>query len=135
MGISIWDGKSCVIGFRIHSKWCLLLKPDMSKVITGTDFFKPMETYVLSKTDWSDLNETIEKVFNNYRDYQYIIDNGGAESCRDNIHIKMSVCIGITLLNQSGVESGKITSVIPTYNNLPFLKSNRYINQTKLLLQ
>ena len=35
----------------------------MSKVITEPDFYKPMETYVPVKPDWSDLNETIEKVF------------------------------------------------------------------------
>ena len=45
----------------------------MSKVITEPDFYKPMETYVPVKPDWSDLNETIEKVLANYKDYQYII--------------------------------------------------------------
>ena len=53
----------------------LLIKPDMSKILTEPDFYKPMETYVPVKIDWSDLNETIEKVLANYKDYQYIIDN------------------------------------------------------------
>ena len=47
----------------------------MSKVITEPDFFKPMETYVPVKADWSDLNQTIDKVLANFKDYQYIIDN------------------------------------------------------------
>ena len=34
-----------------------------------------METYVPVKPDWSDLNETIHKVLDNFKDYQYIIDN------------------------------------------------------------
>ena len=46
----------------------------MSKVITEPDFFKPMETYVPVKPDWSDLNETMKKVLDNFKDYQYIID-------------------------------------------------------------
>ena len=53
----------------------LLIKPDMSKVLTEPDFYKPMETYVPVKPDWSDLNETVEKVLGNYNDYQYIIEN------------------------------------------------------------
>ena len=54
---------------------CLLIKPDMGKVITEPDFYKPMETYVPVKPDWSDLNEVVEKVLANYKDYEYIIDN------------------------------------------------------------
>ena len=47
----------------------------MSKVITEPDFYKPMETYVPVKPDWSDLNETVEKILGNYKDYLYIIEN------------------------------------------------------------
>ena len=46
----------------------------MSKVITEPDFFKPMESYIPVKSDWSDLNETIEKVLENFKDYHHIID-------------------------------------------------------------
>jgi hypothetical protein len=38
--------------------------------------FRDYETYVPVKPDWSDLNETIEKVLNNYKDYEHIIING-----------------------------------------------------------
>ena len=65
----------CYRDLEIIQWGSLLIKPDMSKVITEPDFYKPMETYVPVKPDWSDLNETIEKVLANYKDYQYIIDN------------------------------------------------------------
>ena len=68
-------GELCYRDLELIQWGCLLVKPDMSKVLTEPDFFKPMETYVPVKTDWSDLNETIEKVLANFKDYQYIIDN------------------------------------------------------------
>ena len=68
-------GELCYRDIELIQHGCLLIKPDMSKVITEPNFFKPMETYVPVKIDWSDLNETIEKVLANYKDYQYIIDN------------------------------------------------------------
>ena len=68
-------GELCYRDLELIQWGCLLVKPDMSKVITEPDFFKPMETYVPVKPDWSDLNETIHKVLENYKDYQYIIDN------------------------------------------------------------
>ena len=35
----------------------------------------PNETYIPVKYDWSNLNETIEKVLNNFKDYEHIILN------------------------------------------------------------
>ena len=67
-------GELCYRDLELIQWGCLLIKPDMSKVITEPDFFKPMETYIPVKSDWSDLNETIEKVLGNFKDYQYIID-------------------------------------------------------------
>ena len=67
-------GELCYRDLEFIQYGCLLIKPDMSKVITEPDFFKPMETYVPVKVDWSDLNETMEKVLDNFKDYQYIID-------------------------------------------------------------
>ena len=55
-------GELCYRDLELIQWGCLLIKPDMSKVITEPDFFKPMETYIPVKPDWSDLNETIEKV-------------------------------------------------------------------------
>ena len=68
-------GELCYRDLELIQWGCLLVKPDMSKVITEPDFFKPMETYVPVKADWSDLNETIEKVLANFKDYEYIIGN------------------------------------------------------------
>jgi len=68
-------GELCYRDLELIQWGCLLIKPDMSKVITEPDFFKPMETYIPVKVDWSDLNETIEKVLANYKDYEYIIEN------------------------------------------------------------
>jgi len=68
-------GELCYRDLELIQWECLLVKPDMSKVITEPDFFKPMKTYVPVKPDWSNLNETLEKVLDNYKDYQYIIDN------------------------------------------------------------
>ena len=68
-------GELCYRDLELIQWGCLLIKPDMSKVITEPDFFKPMETYVPVKPDWSDLNETIHKVLDNFKDYQYIIDS------------------------------------------------------------
>ena len=68
-------GELCYRDLELIQWGCLLLKPDMNKVITEPDFFKPTETYVPVKPDWYDLNETIHKVLANYKDYQYIIGN------------------------------------------------------------
>ena len=68
-------GELCYRDLEVIQWGCLLIKPDMSKVITEPDFFKPMETYVPVKPDWPDLNETIEKVLANFKDYEYIISN------------------------------------------------------------
>ena len=76
IGISPFGmGELCYRDLELIQWGCLLIKPDMSKVITEPDFFKPMETYVPVKPDWSDLNETIEKVLANYKDYLSIIEN------------------------------------------------------------
>ena len=83
----------------------VLIKPDMSKVITEPDFFKPMETYIPVKPDWSDLNETIEKVLANYKDYQYIIDNARQKVVE--MYSYQNVCMYWYnfFANQSGVDS------------------------------
>jgi len=66
-------GELCYRDLEFIQYGCLLIKPDMSKVITEPDFFKPMETYIPVKPDWSDLNETIENVLDYWNDYEYII--------------------------------------------------------------
>ena len=77
----------------------------MSKVITEPDFFKPMETYVPVKPDWSDLNETIEKVLANFKDYEYIISNAREKVVE--MYAYQNVCMYWYnfFANLSGVES------------------------------
>jgi len=76
IGISPFGmGELCYRDLELVQWGCLLVKPDISKVKTKPDFFKPMETYVPVKPDWSNLNETVEKILGNWQDYQYIIDN------------------------------------------------------------
>jgi len=65
----------CYRDLEIIQHGSLLIKPDMNKVITEPDFYKPWETYVPVKPDWSDLNEVVEKILENYDDYLYIIEN------------------------------------------------------------
>jgi len=69
-------GELCYRDLELIQWGCLLIKPDMSKVITKPDFFKPWETYIPVKPDWSDLNEVLDKVLSNYNEYQHIIENG-----------------------------------------------------------
>lgn len=76
--VSISPYGQCEVCYRdleIVQHGSLLIKPDMSKVITEPDFYKPYETYIPVKPDWSDLNEVLDKVLGNYDDYTYIIEN------------------------------------------------------------
>jgi len=75
IGISPFGmGELCYRDLELIQWGCLLIKPDMSKVITKPDFFKPMETYVPVNPDWSNLNEVIENILSNYKDYEHIIE-------------------------------------------------------------
>ena len=65
----------CYRDLEIIQQGSLLLKPDMGKIITEPDFYKPWETYIPVKPDWSNLNEIIEKVLGKYKEYSYIIEN------------------------------------------------------------
>ena len=49
-----------------------MVKPDMSGIKTFPNPYIENETYVPVEPDWSDIMETIEKVLDNYKDYQYI---------------------------------------------------------------
>ncbi len=68
-------GELCYRDIELVQWGCLLLKPDISKVITAPNFFKPMETYVPVKPDWSDLNEVIQDILENFKNYEHIIEN------------------------------------------------------------
>ena len=98
-------GELCYRDLELIQWGCLMIKPDMSKVITEPDFFKPMETYIPVKPDWSDLNETIEKVLDNFKDYQYIIDNAREKVVE--MYTYQNVCMYWYnfFANMSGVEN------------------------------
>tara|TARA_R110002012_G_scaffold15562_4_gene61684 strand:+ start:385 stop:1410 length:1026 start_codon:yes stop_codon:yes gene_type:complete len=53
----------------------VLIKPDMSFVDTIPNVFNNNETYIACKHDYSDLQEKIDMVLGNYKNYQYIIEN------------------------------------------------------------
>ncbi len=50
----------------------ILIKPDMSYVETYPDIYQANKTYVSCKIDFSDLKEVVERVLNNYQDYEHI---------------------------------------------------------------
>ena len=76
IGISPYGmGELCFRDYELVQAGCLLIKPNVSPIITTPEWLIPNETYIPVKTDWSDLNETIEKILNNYKDYEHIIIN------------------------------------------------------------
>jgi hypothetical protein len=63
----------------------------MGSIITEPNFLIPNETYVPVKLDWSDLNETIEKVLSNFKDYEHIIIN--AQKRMKEVHKLENYCM------------------------------------------
>ena len=61
--------------------WCcgkchsIMIKPDMSKVHTYPNIYMPYETYIPCKLDWSDLNDQIQYVLDNYNECKDITEN------------------------------------------------------------
>jgi len=53
----------------------ILIKPDMSFNDTIPNIFEDGKTYIACKHDFSDLEEKIELILGNYKNYHYIIDN------------------------------------------------------------
>jgi len=62
------DTESAVCG-------AILIKPDMDYIETNPNIFRKNETYIACKHDFSDLEEKINKILGNYKDYLYIVDN------------------------------------------------------------
>jgi len=76
IGISPFGmGELCYRDMELTKWGCLIIKPDMDRVIAEPNWLRANETYIPVKLDWSDLNETVEKILNNFKDYQYIIEN------------------------------------------------------------
>ena len=53
----------------------ILIKPDMSFVDTVPNMFEDKKTYISCKHDYSDLEEKIQDILENYDNYLYLIDN------------------------------------------------------------
>ena len=76
IGISPYGmGELCFRDYELVQAGCLLIKPDLGSIITTPEWLIPNETYVPVKMDWSNLNETIDKILNNFKDYEHIIIN------------------------------------------------------------
>ena len=52
-----------------------MIKPDMSYIETWPDVYQPWKTYIPCKYDWSDLEEIVVEVIQNYKKYQDIAVN------------------------------------------------------------
>ncbi len=68
-------GEICYRDFELMIFNTPMLKPDMSKVITEPDIYIPWETYIPVKYDWSDLENVLDKFFNNYESYSKVAQN------------------------------------------------------------
>ena len=68
-------GEICFRDFEIIQFGSVMIKPDMSKVITHPNIYIPYETYIPCKLDWSDLIEKIEWVKSNPKQCKEITEN------------------------------------------------------------
>jgi hypothetical protein len=68
-------GELCFRDFEIIQFGSVMIKPDMSKVITHPNIYIPYETYVPCALDWSDLIEKIEWVKDNPKQCKEIVEN------------------------------------------------------------
>lgn len=68
-------GEICYRDFECIRFGTILIKPQMDKVITKPDYFKPWETYIPCKADFSDLKEVVEDCIINYPKYSDISRN------------------------------------------------------------
>jgi hypothetical protein len=66
-------GEICWRDFEAILCRCLLIKPDMSHVETNPDIFKPYETYVPVKWDFSDLEEKCKYFLENKSEREAIV--------------------------------------------------------------
>jgi len=82
--------------FEAMIKGACLLKPDLSHMRTWPDIFRPMETYVPYKWDFSDLNEKIRLLLKDPRlrisiaknaqeSYRRLLDTNGMEGFCDHV--------------------------------------------------
>lgn len=68
-------GELCYRDLESIQHGCIIIKPDMSNVLTEPNLFIANETYIPCKHDYSDLSEIVMNILGNYKDYQYIAEN------------------------------------------------------------
>ena len=68
-------GEVCFRDFEIIQFGSVMIKPDMSRVHTYPNIYIPYETYIPCKLDWSDLNDQIQYVLDNYNECKDIALN------------------------------------------------------------
>jgi len=68
-------GELCFRDFEIIQFGSVMIKPDMSNVITYPNIYIPYETYIPCALDWSDLIEKIEWVKSNPDKCKQITEN------------------------------------------------------------
>lgn len=68
-------GEVCFRDFEIIQFGSVMIKPDMSNVITHPNIYIPYETYIPCALDWSDLAEKIQWVKDNPRKCSEIVSN------------------------------------------------------------
>ena len=69
-------GEICYRDFEILFAGSVLIKPNMDHLKTWPNIYKPMETYIPCKWDFSDLEEKVSWVFNNISEAQNIANSG-----------------------------------------------------------
>jgi hypothetical protein len=67
-------GELCFRDFEIIQFGSVMIKPDMSRVITHPNIYIPYETYIPCKLDWSDIIEKIEWVKSNPKQCEEIAE-------------------------------------------------------------
>ena len=70
------QGELCFRDFEAMLAGTILIKPDQSNIITSPNIYVEGETYIGCKHDWSDLEERIDYVLNNFNELnERIINN------------------------------------------------------------
>lgn len=82
----------------------ILIKPDMSHVDTIPNIFEDGKTYIACKHDFSDLQEKIEMILGNYKDYLYIIENARKKIVEEMSHEKLALHLYDIFKNLPGLK-------------------------------
>ena len=68
-------GEVCFRDFESMQSGTVVVKPNMNRVITKPNIYVEDETYISVDSNWSDLEEKVEKVLGNFDKYSYIVNN------------------------------------------------------------